>query len=202
MEKCGLILKTAFEEYLRPKEYHSLLVANDCLKRQTTAKLFGDQERILEINHERRAAAEFVHDERLTVLHMWVNLMEQPFQPGTVEVGLISINMARRAFRRTHNSRTTSWTADSCIMHMLLLINVAGTCMYEAYDVTTNALQVVLAFAEAELHFSTKVRHDFERQYNEMKHICAVLTQNATGTLRPNYMQVGIIFKLTSCDIE
>ncbi len=55
------------------------------------------------------------------------------------------------------------------------------------------ALQVVQAFAQAELGFSEEVRHEFREQHDKMSSIRAVLKQRCACILNPNYMQVLLV---------
>ena len=61
------------------------------------------------------------------------------------------------------------------------------------------ALQVVQAFAQAELGFSEEVRREFGEQHCTMSDICAVLKQRCTGIRDPNYMQVLLVPTSTVC---
>ncbi len=55
------------------------------------------------------------------------------------------------------------------------------------------ALQVVQAFAQAELGFSKEVRRKFGEQHYKLSEICAVPKQRCTGVRDPNYMQVLVL---------
>ena len=90
VEEFRSALRDAFLGSLRPKSYYCQQIAQDCRHRLCqNEKLLGSQKIRLEINAELQAVAEYLCDAELTLLHRLVNITEQPFQTGTVEVSQI-----------------------------------------------------------------------------------------------------------------
>lgn len=90
VEEFWSALRDAFLGSLRPKLYYCQQIAQECRQRlYALEKLSGSQKLRLEIDAELQAVAEYLYDAELTLLHRQVNITEQPFQTGTVEVSQI-----------------------------------------------------------------------------------------------------------------
>lgn len=108
-------LRDAFVGYLRPKEYHCQQIGNHCRRRIATHNMLpADQKPLSKIHAELQAAAEYLCDARLTVLLTLVNITEQPFQRGTVEVSPSELSAFAAEF---YNEKDSS--ACTCFTRLL-----------------------------------------------------------------------------------
>lgn len=105
------VVKEACLEYLRPKEYHCLCTGRYWREKQRNTEFYSSQA-LPKANPDKKDAAEYLHDSRLNLLHVLVNIAGQPFETGVLEVSWH--DLALRLLTAMHDQECATVQTSTC----------------------------------------------------------------------------------------